>query len=59
MNSPSASHNIPTVVKREAQTSLEANKCSNSNEDEYTYEEVEIEELVTDDDGEQPNYFTI
>lgn len=52
MNSPSASHNIPTVVKREAQTSLEANKSSNSNEDEYTYEEVEIEELVTDDDAE-------
>ena len=57
MNSPSASHKIPTVIKREAEKLSEANNSSKSNEDEYTYEEVEIEELVTDDEGKLHFFF--
>ena len=52
MNSPSASQNIPTIINREAPP-VEEQKSSKSNEDEYTYEEVEVEELVTDSEGEK------
>lgn len=52
MNSRSASDKIPAIIKRDAQEPSEPNYSSKSNEDEYTYEEVEVEELVTDYEGE-------
>jgi len=57
MNSRSASDKIPAIIKRDAQEPSEPNYSSKSNEDEYTYEEVEVEELVTDYEGEQHKYF--
>ena len=57
MNSRSASDKIPAIIKRDAQEPSEPNYSSKSNEDEYTYEEVEVEELVTDYEGERHKYF--